>query len=153
MIKIYGVIGDTPALNLILNHNSHVGFNCCWYCQIRGLHINGKRQYYYDENIALRSEYDFATDSRNAQYLKKTTNGRHGISILENIVDIALPRSIIADYLHITLLGHAKTTCLYLYQKYMKPKERILFDKKILAQKFPHFFNRKIRSFNESYLK
>jgi hypothetical protein len=153
MIKIYGIIGDTPALNLILNHKGHGGYSCCWYCQIKGLYTGSKMQYYYDKNIALRSESDFSTDSRNAENLKTTTNGRHGISILEKIVDIPLPRAIIADYLHMTLLGHAKTICLYLYKYYMKPKTRIQFNEKIYVQRFPHFFNRKIRTFEESYLK
>jgi hypothetical protein len=115
--------------------------------------VNGKRQYYYDENIALRSERDFAIDSRNAQYFQKATNGRHGISILEKIVDIPLPRCIITDYLHVTLLGHSKTICLYLYKNYLRPKERIQFDKKISLQRFPHFYNRKIRAFHETHLK
>ena len=149
MVKIYGIIGDMPGLNLILNHKGHGGYSCCWYCHIEGLYI-GKMQYYYDENIALRSEVDFANDSRNAQYLKTTLNGRHGISILERIIDIPLPRAIIADYLHITLLGHAKTICLYLYKNHMKPKERNQFNEKIYVQRFPHF-NRKIRSFEESF--
>ncbi|CAF1354997.1 unnamed protein product [Adineta steineri] len=152
-IKIYGIIGDTPALNMILNHKGHGGYDCCWFCEIKGFYINNKMQYYYDEHIALRTEINFATDSRNAQYSKQTTNGRHGVSILESIMDIPLPYSIIADYLHVTLLGHAKTICLYLYKNYMKPKARIELDGKISVQRFPHFFNRKIRPFNKSYLK
>ncbi|CAF1493884.1 unnamed protein product [Adineta ricciae] len=153
MIKVYGVIGDTPALNLILNHKSHVGYSCCWYCHIIGTHIGGKRQYYYDENVSLRSAADFEADSRRAESLGKSVNGRHGTSILKKVVDIPLPDSIVADYLHTTLLGHAKAVCVYLYKQYMRPQERIHFNKKIRAQRFPHFFNRKIRTFEEPYLK
>lgn len=140
-------------MNLILNHNSHVGYFCCWYCKIKGIHINGKRQYYYNENIAPRCQDSFANDSKNAQHLKAKVNGRHGLSILENVVDIPLPRSIIADYLHVTLLGHAKTIFFHLYKKYLKPAERNQFDKKVYKQRFPHFFNRKIRTFSETHLK
>ena len=150
---VYGLIGDIPALNLAVNHNSHVGYYCCWYCKVEGTHVNNKRQYYYDENVALRNEYDFAADSRRAECLKKTVFGRHGISIFDKILDLPLPRSIIADYMHSTLLRHAKAICLYLYKKHMRPADRILFDKKVSTQRFPHFFNRKIRALNESYLK
>ena len=152
MVKVYAIIGDTPALNLILNHKGHGGYNCCWYCNIKGTYV-GKMQYYYDENITIRSELDFKNDSKQAQYSKDSVNGRHGVTVLENVVDIPLPRSIIADYLHVTLLGHAKTICLYLYKHYMNPKARNQLDKKISVQRFPHFFNRKIRSFHEPYLK
>ena len=153
MVKVYGVIGDTPALNLVLNHKSHVGYDCCWFCHITGEHVNGKRQYYYDKNILLRNEYDFALDSRKAHYLQTTTNGRHGVSILDKILDIPLPRAIIADYLHVTLLCHGKTIGVYLYGKHMRPKDRIQFDKKISIQRFPHFFSRTIRAFSEAHLK
>lgn len=152
-MKVYGVIGDTPALNLILNHNSHMGYKCCWYCEINGIHMNSKRQFLYDKNVPLRTEHSFIINSKEAEYSKKKVNGRIGISILENIVDIKLPSSIIADYAHVSLLGHAKKTMRYLYTYYMKPKERESFDKKINAQRFPHFFSRKIRPINETHLK
>jgi hypothetical protein len=150
MVKVYGVIADIPALNLVLNHKSHGGYDCCWYCKIQGEHVNHKRQYYYDEKVVLRNEYDFALDSRKAHYLQVDTNGRHGISILDKILDIPLPKSIIADYLHITLLRHAKTIMIYLYKEHMRPKNRVQLDKKISVQRFPHFFNRTIRTFNEA---
>jgi hypothetical protein len=154
MIKVYGIIGDTPALNLVLNHNSHVGYSCCWFCKLVGVHTrHRKRQYYYDKSVALRTECDFAIDSKEAERSNKKVNGRLGISILEKIVDIAFPTSIIADYLHVTLLGHAKKIMLYLYENYMKPIERGRLDKKIYIQRFPHFFARKIRAIDDTHLK
>lgn len=153
LVKVYGVIADCPAMNLILKHISHTGYYCCWYCKLRGDHVISKRQYYYDENIAIRETTDFALDSRRAQYFQKKVNGRFGISILEKVLDLPLPKSIVADYLHVTLLGHGKTILKYIYNKVMTSKERNLLDKKMLVQKFPHFFHRTIRTINSTHLK
>ena len=153
MIKVYGVIGDTPALNLALNHKHHGGYFCCWFCKVEGESVNRKRQYYFDENTVLRNECDFRLDSRKAAFYQRNVNGRYGISILDQILDIPLPTGIIVDYLHVTLLRQSKMICLYLYKNYMRPNERLQFDKKISAQRLPHFFNRKIRAFNETHLK
>jgi hypothetical protein len=153
MVKVYGLIEDTVALNLALKYKSHVGYFCCWFFTIEGVDVNRKRQYCYDKNIVLRSEYDFQFDSRKAEYLQRNINGRHGISPFDKILDIQLPTAIIFDYLHVTLLRHAKTICLYLYKVYMGVNDRIHFDKKVSAQRFPHFFNLKIRPFSETHLK
>ncbi|UJR12986.1 hypothetical protein I4U23_000012 [Adineta vaga] len=101
----------------------------------------------------MRSEYDFAMDSRKARYFQDTINGRHRMSILENVVDIPLPTSVIVDYLHVPLLGHAKALCLALYRNHMKPKQRTQLDEKIYSQRFPHIFNRKIKVLDQPYLK
>lgn len=153
MVKVYGIIADCPAMNSILNHISHNGYYCCWYCKIEGEHVINKRQYYYDENIPVREASDFTVDSRRAQTLQANINGRLGISMLDKILDLPLPKSIIADYLHTTLLGHGKTVCRYIYDNVMTRSERILLDKKMFIQKFPHFFNRTIRTINSSHLK
>ncbi|CAF4891514.1 unnamed protein product, partial [Rotaria sp. Silwood1] len=96
---------------------------------------------------------DFAFDSRRAHYLRTNVNGRLGLSILDKVLDIPLPNAIVADYLHATLLRHAKTICLYNYNEVMKPQERIMLDKRMSVQRFPHFFNRTIRPLNETHLK
>ena len=153
MVKVYGIIADCPAMNSILNHISHNGYYCCWYCKIKGEHVINKRQYYYNENIPVRETIDFTVDSRRAQSLQANVNGRLGISMLDNILDLPLPKSIMADYLHTTLLGHGKTVCRYIYNKVMTPRERILLDKKIFIQNFLHFFNRAIRTINSTHLK
>ncbi|CAF1508337.1 unnamed protein product [Adineta ricciae] len=153
MIKVYGVIGDIPALNMILNHKSHVGYPCCWFCQLEGVHINGKRQYYYDENVPLRTERSFANDSRKAQNCPGDINGRHGISILESVADIPLPTSIIVDYLHVTLLGHATTICFHLYKNHMSRTQHDQLDGKMRCQRFSHTFNRKIKMIDQPYIK
>lgn len=153
MIKVYGIIADCPAMSLILNHISHVGYYCCWFCKIKGEHVLKKRQYYYEENFLMRDRLDFDFNSRMAQYLQQNINGRLGISILDKIMDIPLPRCIIADYLHVTLLRHTKTICRYIYTNILKPKQRSLLDQRILSQRFPHFFNRTIRTFNDTRVK
>ncbi|CAF4403905.1 unnamed protein product, partial [Rotaria magnacalcarata] len=119
-LKVYGVIADCPAMSLILNHISHVG-----------------------------NALNFSSDSVKAQRLQTNIRGRLGISILDQILDIPLPKGIIADYLHVTLLRHAKTVCLYIYKKFMKPKDRFILNEKMAAQRFPHFFQRTIRKLDE----
>ena len=137
-------------MSLILNHTSHVGYYCCWFCKIRGEHVINTRQYYYKENYQTRDVLDFSSDSVAAQRLRTNVQGRLGVSILDQILDIPLPKSIIADYLHVTLLRHAKTICLYIYNKVMKPKGRFVLNKKMAAQRFPHFFQRTIRKLDEA---
>ncbi|CAF3488214.1 unnamed protein product [Rotaria socialis] len=148
-LKFYGVIADCPAMSLILNHISHVGYFCCWYCMIEGKHVISKRQYYYKKNYKTRNALNFSSDSVKAQRLQTNIRGRLGISILDQILDIPLPKGIIADYLHVTLLRHAKTVCLYIYKKFMKPKDRFILNGKMAAQRFPHFFQRTIRKLDE----
>ncbi|CAF2219140.1 unnamed protein product [Rotaria magnacalcarata] len=148
-LKVYGVIADCPAMSLILNHISHVGYFCCWYCMIEGKHVISKRQYYYKKNYKTRNALNFSSDSVKAQRLQTNIRGRLGISILDQILDIPLPKGIIADYLHVTLLRHAKTVCLYIYKKFMKPKDRFILNEKMAAQRFPHFFQRTIRKLDE----
>lgn len=155
MIKVYGIIADCPAMSSILNHVQHGGYYCCWYCQIKGEHIRElkKRQYYYNEGLLIRDRLDFEYDSLLAQCRQKKINGRFGISILDKIVDIPLPRCIVADYLHVTLLRHSKTILIYIYKNIMNTKGRSLLDQRILRQRFPHFFHRGIRPLSEAYLK
>lgn len=149
-VKVYGVIADCPAMSLILNHISHGGYYCCWFCKIEGKHVDKKRQYYYKKNYKIRDVSNFSSDSVTAQRLGTNIEGRLGVSILSDIVDIPLPKSIIADYLHVTLLRHAKTICLYIYKKVMKPKDRLILNEKMVAQRFPHFFQRTIRKLDQT---
>ncbi|CAF3625540.1 unnamed protein product [Rotaria socialis] len=152
-LKVYGVIADCPAMTSILNHISHGGYFCCWYCQTKGEHVINKRQYYYDENLQMRDSSNFAYDSKRAQYFRTNVHGRRGLSILNKILDISLPEAAIADFMHVSLLRHAKKICLYNYNKVMKPKQRSLLDKQMSIQKFPHFFHRAIRPLNETHIK
>jgi hypothetical protein len=153
MLKVYALIGDCPALSMALNHNSHGGYYCCWFCKVEGVHVNNKRQYYYDQNTPVRDELNFSLDSRKAEYLQTKIHGRLGVSIFEKILDIPLPKSVIADYLHVTLLCHAKSVCLYLYKKVMKPNQRMQLDQLMSVQQFPHYFSRKLRLLSEGYIK
>lgn len=153
LLRVYGVIGDCPAIKVILNHISHVGYNCCWYCNIKGEHVNGKRQYYYRERLEMRKPDQFLADSITAENRKENINGRLGLSMLNSIVDIPLPKSVIADYLHVTLLRHAKAVFHYLYFKKMKRKQRLELDRQMINQRFPHFFNRTIKPLKEPFQK
>jgi hypothetical protein len=143
-LKIYSVTGDCPALKKILNFIGHGGYFCCWYCYIEGEHIDGKRQYKYQQPINLRNTTDYLRESILANENQKNIYGHLGVSVLQSILDVALPDSIIVDYLHITLLGHSKALILNLYNC-IKPAERVELDIKLGDQQFPHYFHRKMR--------
>jgi len=98
-LKIYSVTGDYLALRLILRFISHGGYYCCWFCYVRGEHVNCKRQYRYESSMKIRTSNNYAAESRAAQKQQINIHGHLGISILEGIVDIPLPMSIIPDYL------------------------------------------------------
>jgi hypothetical protein len=76
-----------------------------------------------------------------------------GTSILQDILDIKLPTAIIIDYQHVTLLRHTKTVLNTIY-KGLSPSRRERLDIKLKNQCFPHFFNRRMKSFNKlSFIK
>ncbi|CAF4164439.1 unnamed protein product [Rotaria magnacalcarata] len=145
--------GDCPALRLILNFIGHGGYFCCWYCYLQGEHVHNKRQYKYEERVILRDSMTYLQESK-LVYKNNVNVFEHvGVTVLEPIMDMSLPDSIIADYLHICLLGHAKAIIRNLYES-MKPFERIELDEKLNEQPFPHYFNRKMRKVaNFAYVK
>lgn len=134
-LKIYGITGDCPALKIVCNFIGHNGYFCCFFCFIRGQHVHTKRQYYYEEP-ELRSTEDFFRFSREAERTQTNTFGHLGDSVLRPILDIKLPDCIVIDYLHVTLLGHAKRIILNVYQQ-LRPNQRERFDSNIKSQTFP----------------
>lgn len=146
-IFFYGIVGDCPALKLILEINGHNGYFCCFYCYIEGVHVggrHGKRQYYYQDDVQLRTAKTYELESIEAAETSKKVFGHLGRSILHDLLDIPLPYSIIADYLHVTLLRHTRGIIKQIYSN-LSPSQRIEFDAGLREQKFPHFFNRKLR--------
>ncbi|CAF3422229.1 unnamed protein product [Rotaria sp. Silwood2] len=147
-LKVYGITGDCPALKKILNFIGHGGYDCCWFCYVHGEHKNGKRQYLYQRSIRLRNTQAYLHASNEAHRTQLRVNGHLGKSILQNLLDVQLPDSIVIDYLHVTLLGHVKTIGAAIYHE-LKPFQRSTFDSQLKRQRFPHFFNRKVRPFTE----
>ena len=143
-LKIFSVTGDCPALRMILDFISHGGYFCCWYCYLRGQHINGKRQYKYEKPMIIRTADAYSDESRLAEKSKRNVFGHLGVSVIQPILDVRLPDAIMADYLHVTLLGHAKALIVNLYHS-VKPAERKQLDKQFVEQPFPHFYNRKMK--------
>ncbi|CAF3394515.1 unnamed protein product [Rotaria socialis] len=153
-VLIYGLTGDCPAIKLATKHVNHQGYWCCWMCFIKGIHTKTKRQYYFEKNLVLRSIAEYETYSKEAQRKKKKIFGHLGCSPFATIVDVPLPQCIVIDYMHVSLLRHMRTVIQYLYQKYLKPKDRDEIDQLFHKQRFPHFFNRKMRPIKEmSYCK
>lgn len=120
---MFGITGDCPALKKILNFIGHNGYDCCWFCYLHGVHVNGKRQYPYERPIVLRSTENYWRDAIIADRNKVKVNGHLGRSVIDELLDIPLPNSIIIDYLHVSLLGHAKSVVVSIYSD-PKPSER-----------------------------
>ncbi len=146
-VLFYSIVGDCPALKLVLEFKGHNGYYCCFYCYIEGVHVGGrggKRQYYYDDDILLRDIKNYESESIEAAETSSAVFGHFGRSILHDLLDIPLPYSIIADYLHVSLLRHTRGIVKQIYSS-LSPSQRTEFDARLRAQNFPHFFNRKLR--------
>lgn len=144
----YGIVGDCPALKIILEFIGHTGYHSCFYCYIHGIHIGGrggKRQYYLDHNIQLREKKTYESESIRAAETSSNVYGHLGRSLLHDLLDVPLPNSIIIDYLHVSLLRHTRAITQQIYAK-LSPLQRKKFDTGLRGQKFPHFFNRKLRA-------
>ena len=147
-----GIIADCPAMKLVLNHIGNNGYYACWYCKIRGVHILNKRQYHFEEVPNMRTVDSYKYESENAKQANGNVQGHLGLSILHQILDVPLPHSIIIDYMHVTLLRHARCVVLQLYTS-IKPKQRIELDNKLSAQQFPHTFHRKMKPITDKHVK
>ncbi|CAF4012453.1 unnamed protein product, partial [Rotaria magnacalcarata] len=143
-LKIFAITGDCPALKLVLKFTSHVGYYCCWLCYIRGRHVGGKRQYEFKLPMIMRDRDAYEEESRLAEQKQINVYGHLGLSVLSSVLDIPLPDAIIIDYLHVTLLGHAKALILNIFHSFA-PNERLEVDNWFKMQIFPHYFNRKIK--------
>jgi hypothetical protein len=143
-------VGDCPALKLILNFINHQGYNCCWFCDVHGVHVHDlhKRQYYFEDMTNLRDEKSYLEQSIEAETKQTNVNGHLGLSILHQLLDTPLPQAILIDYLHVTLLRHSKTLFIDLYRR-LKPSQRENLNKQLRNQSMPHYFNRRLRPLSE----
>lgn len=132
---IFGITGDCPALSLVTNFINHNGYYSCWFCFIKGEHISKKRQYRYD-TIQLRTTSDYSKLSNKAERVQSKIYGHLGKSVLSDILDVELPHAIILDYLHVSLLGHAKVMIISIYQQ-LKPTQRHELNFELKKQVFP----------------
>ena len=136
---VFAVTGDCPALSLITSFINHNGYYSCWHCFIKGESLGNKRQYPYQES-SIRTPEEFSKLAAKAQRTNRNVYGHLGRSIVETLVEIPLPTSIILDYMHVTLLGHAKNIILSIYRQ-MRPAERDHFNNCLKSQRFPRKFS------------
>ncbi|CAF3395077.1 unnamed protein product [Rotaria socialis] len=79
--------------------------------------------------------------------------GHLGKCILDSILDVPLPTSIICDYGHVSLLRHFKDVIRSIGRA-LSPSLRKTIDSKLRRQVFPLYFKRKMRGIEElSYIK
>ncbi|CAF4250825.1 unnamed protein product [Rotaria socialis] len=125
-IIVYGLAGDCPAIKLATKHISHQGYICCWLCYTHGIH---------------KLNMNFIQKKQKKQ---KNIYGHLGRSPFSVVFDIPLPRCIVIDYMHVSLLRHTRTIIQYIYQEILKPKQRDELDDLFRHQAFPHHVNRKM---------
>ncbi|CAF1112548.1 unnamed protein product [Rotaria magnacalcarata] len=147
-LKVLAITGDSPALKIALNFIGHNGYYCCYFCYLEGIHQNGKRQYPFECLHQMRTIDTFARDAATAARLNRNEYGHLGVSIFAGILDLALPLSIVVDYAHVTLLRHSKSIFKEFYRR-LTPSVRNDVDRALIQQPFPHFFNRKMKPFND----
>lgn len=149
---ILALIGDCPAIKLALEHIGNNGYYSCWFCKVKGTHIGKKRQYHFEEMPILRSVGSYMDESMEAELRGENVHGHLGLSCFHEILDVPLPISIMMDYMHISLLRHTRCLVRQIYEGF-SPKIRSEIDKKLLSQKFPHTFHRKLKPINAGYIK
>ncbi|CAF2997279.1 unnamed protein product [Rotaria socialis] len=113
-IVIYGLTGDCPAIKLATKHVNHQGYWCCWFCYTKGIHEDKKRQYYFENKLSLRSSSEYSYYSKEAQRTNTNIFGHLGVSPFTTVFDVPLPRCLIIDYMHVSLLRHTKAVIQYL---------------------------------------
>ena len=74
--------------------------------------------------------------------------GHMGTSVLEHVVDISLLDCVLIDYIHVSLLRHFRDIVRTISRS-LSPETRKNVDKLLRAQRFPHFFNRKMRGIED----
>jgi hypothetical protein len=147
-LKLMAITGDSPALKMALNFIGHNGYYPCYFCYIRGIHRNRKRQYPYESSFEKRTGTTFAHHASDACRMNRTILGHNGESIFHRILDVKLPESIVVDYAHATLLRHAKSVFSNLYLR-LSPANRREIDMTLERQAFPHFFHRKMKPISQ----
>ena len=149
-IILYGIIADSPALKMALNMVGHTGYYCCYYCHLKGIHSKEarKRQYPYSAAVAYRTQVSFEENGRRAEKHYCNVLGHLGKSVLEPFVDIPLPRSVLIDYAHVTLLRHFRDVLRTVHSS-LSPAIRKQIDLSLVGQRFPHHFNRKLRGIED----
>lgn len=83
-------------------------------------------------------------NSREAELNNENIFGHLGVSILDKITDVPLPRALIVDYAHVSLLRHFRDVIQTITSS-IKPALRKQIDQSLRGQVFPHFSMKKMR--------
>ena len=154
-VLAYGCIGDSSALKLMRNMIGYNGYYPCYYCDIKGIHVQRarKRQYPYIPSIKYRTVNSFYNFSREAQLKRQNILGRLGISSLEGVLDVCLPYGILVDYGHVSLLRHFRDIIRTIWLL-LSPVIRDTIDNSLKKQLFPSSVHLKMRGVQEfSFIK
>lgn len=128
----------------------HTGYYCCFFCFLQGFHdpTVRKRQYPYSSHTLQRSKTSFELNGERAERENRNIFGQLGTCILAPFVDICLPSCLLVDYAHVTLLRHFRDVIRTVYAS-LSPAIRQQIDQSLRTQRFPNYFNRKVRGIND----
>ncbi|CAF4144764.1 unnamed protein product, partial [Didymodactylos carnosus] len=150
-IIFLGIVGDLPALAMMLNFKGHNGYYACFFCLTRGVY-DTKVLYPFTRPLVERSSDDFKRFALEGSP-QNDCFGHYGMSVISELYDHDLPSAIMIDYLHTSLLRQTKTIITHL-RELLSISEIERLDTLLKHQSFPHTFNRRLPSFlNLAYVK
>ena len=114
------VLGDIPAVSLLMRMKGHNGFSPCRMCKITGVRKDPKSPYYiplnrnssasYDPaNLPMRTREGFNNEAKEVQFAINTTTeedlakkfGIKGIPLLSSLSALSFPASFPYDFMHL----------------------------------------------------
>lgn len=145
---------DLPMKSAIQNIRQYNGYSACYYCDHPGEKTqNGVRYTNQIVDSVLRDHKTMILTAGRAIKTGAIVNGVKGFSCLTGFKNIDIVRSIAVDYMHGALLGVTKNLLSFWldpinHQKsfYIKPKEKLIINKRLVAIKLCRFINRNVIS-------
>lgn len=146
------LMGDMPALSIMVNFVEPNSFYACMFCHVKGIYNHCGRcvTYPHGDAASLRTTNEFRqcgklASTENKRPSRDIALGRKGISSFENILDVPLPHSIIIDSMHTVFLCHSRKMLIFLNNFIAKPNF-LQISKKLKSIKFIHDILRRPRS-------
>lgn len=145
---------DLPMKSVMQNIRQYNGYNACYYCEHPGEKTqNGVRYVNTSQPYALRNHENMVLLTEKVIKTGKVLSGIKGISPMLGFKHFDIARSLSIDYMHGALLGVTKNLISFwidsIHHKkphYIKPKQRIIVNKRLQTIKLCRFINRNITS-------
>lgn len=145
---------DLPMKSVMQNIRQYNGYNACYYCEHPGEKTQtGVRYVNTLQPFALRNHKNMILMTAKAIKTGNVINGVKGISPMIGFKNFDIVQSLSVDYMHGVLLGVTKNLLSFWIDSihnqklfYIKPKQRIIVNKRLQELKLCRFINRNITS-------